>query len=139
MDRRTATKYIKAMQGFGLIEKCPDGGIKLKKLPPTEATLVPYITLRRLVNALHKNSVSIFIYLLNRYVANGEKGFYVTYTRLKEIIGISTSSTSNNKVVADILYVLAALQLVDYQLEQVEVNKTCLFVKKVANIVGNVG
>lgn len=86
----------------------------MKKLPPTEATLVPYITLRRLVNALHKNSVSIFIYLLNRYVANGEKGFYVTYTRLKEIIGISTSSTSNNKVVADILYVLAALQLVDY-------------------------
>lgn len=105
MDRRTVAKYMKAVENFGLVEK-DNSGIKLKKLPPT---LVPYITLRRLVNALHKNSVSIFIYLLNRYIANGEKGFYITYTRLKEIIGISTSSTSNNKIVADILYVLAAL------------------------------
>lgn len=106
LERRTVSKYVKKMIEMGLLAICGDGSYKLCKLEPSTATLVPFVTLRQIMNSLHKNSVSIFVYLLNRYLANGEEGFYVTHFSLKKYIGIATSTTSNNVVISDILNTL---------------------------------
>ena len=72
MDRRVVSKYVKKMIGMGLIDVCSNGDYRLCKLESHTATLVPFTTLRQLIHSLHKNSVSIFVYLLNRYLANNE-------------------------------------------------------------------
>ena len=72
MDRRIVSKYVKKMIGLGLIDVCSNGDYRLCKLESNAATLVPFTTLRQLIHSLHKNSVSIFVYLLNRYLANNE-------------------------------------------------------------------
>lgn len=105
MDRRTVASYVRKLTELGLLTE----GVSeytLQKLEPCAATLVPFITLREIQNALHKNSVSIFVYLLNRFIANQSQAFMVTYVELKKYIGISTSTASNNVVIADILKVL---------------------------------
>jgi hypothetical protein len=53
---------------------------------------------------------------LNRYIANEEQEFYISYVSLKKYIGISTSTASNNVVVSDIMKTLKALGLIDYKL-----------------------
>lgn len=84
----------------------------LRQLENVTATLVPYNTLRQLVNALNRNTINIFVYLLNRYIASGETEFIITHKELKDRIGISSSSSSNNIVINDILDILQRLGLV---------------------------
>jgi hypothetical protein len=43
----------------------------LTVLDKYEANLIEYNTLSKLMNVLQKNSLSIYVYLFNRYVANG--------------------------------------------------------------------
>lgn len=83
---------------------------------------------------MHRNSVSIFVYLLNRYIANEEQEFYISYVSLKKYIGISTSTASNNVVVSDIMKTLKALGLIDYKLVQTAEYKTNIVVTKVSNV-----
>ena len=114
MDRRTVGRYVKKLYENELLED-RDGKTILKILEKTAATLVPYPTLRQIQNSLHRNSVSIFVYLLNRFVGNMEMPYFITYNELKKYVGISTSTASNNVVVSDILKTLKALKLVDYE------------------------
>ena len=37
--------------------------------------LVPFTTLRQLVNSLNRNSINLFVYLLTRYLGNDETSF----------------------------------------------------------------
>lgn len=133
MDRRTVGRYVKKLYEQDLLEEQP-GKTILKLLDRTAATLVPYLTLRQIQNSLHRNSVSIFVYLLSRYVANSEQAFFITYNELKKYIGISTATASNNVVVADILKTLQALQLIDYTTIQTDATRCNIQVRKVTNV-----
>ena len=133
MDRRTVSRYVKRLTALELLEEREHEYV-LKKLEPSAATLVPCPTLRQIQNSLHRNSVSIFVYLLNRYIANEEQEFYISYVSLKKYIGISTSTASNNVVVSDIMKTLKALGLIDYKLVQTAEFKTNIVVTKVSNV-----
>jgi hypothetical protein len=54
------------------------------------------------------------VYLLKRYYAEGQHKFIVTLRQIKEFIGISVTTTSNDFVVTDILHVLELLGLIEY-------------------------
>ena len=98
--------------------------------------MIPYETLRKLNNSLNHNAISLFVYLLKRYIANNEQEYVVTMAQMKNFIGIATTTTSNNDVIIDILEVLKLLGLVDYEYRQVEKDKTNLFITKMSNKVG---
>ena len=134
MDRRTVGRYIKSLYDTGLLEDQGERTV-LKLLEKTAATLVPYPTLRQIQNSLHRNSVSIFIYLLNRYVANMESTYFITYNELKKYVGISTATASNNIVVSDILKTLRALGLVEYTVIQTDATRCNIQIQKVTNII----
>ena len=133
MDRRTVGRYVKKLYEQDLLEEKP-GKTILKVLEKNAATLVPYLTLRQIQNSLHRNSVSIFVYLLNRYISNAEQPFFITYNELKKFIGISVVTSSNNVVVSDILKTLRALQLIEYGVIQTEVARCNIQIKKVTNV-----
>ena len=133
MDRRTVGRYVKKLYENGLLEEA-DGKTILKQLEKTAATLVPYPTLRQIQNSLHRNSVTIFVYLLNRYVGNTEMPYFITYNELKKYVGISTSTSSNNVIVSDILKTLKALRLVDYETIQTDATRCNIQIKKVTNV-----
>lgn len=135
MDRRSVSKYVKELIKMNLLEK--DNVKKvyvLKKLSASSAMLVPFLTLRKLVNSLSRNSVNIFVYLLNRYLGNNEESFLITHNELKSKIGIATSTPSNNIVINDILEILSRLGLIEYELRQTEYDKTNIIIKKVSNM-----
>ena len=47
-------------------------------LDPNVAALIPYDTLKLLVDTLSENSISTYVYLLSRYIANNEKPYVFT-------------------------------------------------------------
>lgn len=90
------------------------GDYKLRRLQPIEASLIPYITLQQLIDSLNRNSISIFVYLLNKYMANNEQEFYTTFYDLKKYVGLCTTVARNNSVIENILKTLAQLGIVKY-------------------------
>lgn len=135
IDRRSASKYVKYLVSIGLLKY--DDQRKwyvLEDLANNESTLVPYPVLSKLLHSLSHNSVSIYTHLLRRYVAAQEHEFIVTYKQLKDYIGISSSSSSNNNIIGDILDVLDRLGLITMELRQMEENKTMIFITQVANV-----
>ena len=83
----------------------------LTTLEKDEANLIDYTTLAKLMNVLQKRSISIYIYLFNRYYASGFEPFIATSKQIKEYIGIASSTTSNNLLVTDTLEILEKLGL----------------------------
>ena len=73
--------------------------------------LVPDGTLKVLVSTLKENAISIYVYLLNRYIANGDRKFQFSYSELKNVIGISSASNGNNYIISSILFVLSKIDL----------------------------
>jgi hypothetical protein len=79
MSRKTIAKYFKYLEDKGLIELNEENGYYyLTVLDSTEANLIEYNTLSKLMNVLQKNSISVYIYLFNRYYANGKSSFIAT-------------------------------------------------------------
>lgn len=135
MDRRSASKYVKQLLKMGLlVEKNESKNYELTELQSSSAMLVPFTTLRQLVNSLNRNTVNLFVYLLNRYLGNGETSFVVTHKELKNRVGLAISTTSNNVVINDILDILRRLGLIQYELQQVEYDKTNIVITKVSNV-----
>ena len=67
---------MKNLEKLGLVVKNDSKKrYELTTLDATMAALVPYPTLKLLVDALSENSISTYVYLLNRYVANNERPF----------------------------------------------------------------
>ena len=85
------------------------------------------------MNVLQKNSISVYIYLFNRYYANGRSPFIATIKQIKDFIGIATTTTSNNIVIDDTLDILRRLGLLDYGLTVGDDNKTYLEFKWIKN------
>lgn len=117
MGRKTIAKYFKYLEDKGLIKLESDDFYYLKLLSQSEANLIEYKTLSKLMNVLQKNSISIYVYLFNRYWANGKQPFIATIKNIKDYIGIATSTTSNNMIVDDTIDVLRRLGLLDYEIE----------------------
>ena len=132
MSRKTIAKYFKYLEDKGLIQLQDDGYYYLTILDATEANLIEYNTLSKLINVLQKNSLSIYVYLFNRYYANGFQPFIVTIKQIKEFIGITTTTTSNNIIVDDTIDILKRLGLLDYRIKT-EDNKSYLEFQWVKN------
>lgn len=132
MSRKTIAKYFKYLEDKGLIQLQDDGYYYLTILDATEANLIEYNTLSKLINVLQKNSLSIYVYLFNRYYANGFQPFIATIKQIKEFIGIATTTTSNNIIVDDTIDILKRLGLLDYRIK-VEENKSYLEFQWVKN------
>ena len=120
MSRKTISKYYDHLKEKGLLKEQNDGYVYLTLLNPDEANLIEYNTLSKLLNVLQKNSLSIYIYLFNRYYANGRQPYIATIKQIKEFIGIATTTTSNNLIVSDTIDILKRLKLLDYKLLQDE-------------------
>ena len=132
MSRKTIAKYFKYLEDKGLIKLQDDGYYYLTVLDATEANLIEYNTLSKLINVFQKNSLSIYIYLFNRYYANGFQPFIATIKQIKDFIGIATTTTSNNIIVDDTIDILKRLGLLDFKIK-FEDNKSYLEFQWVKN------
>lgn len=133
MSRKTIAKYFTHLMNQGLVTEDNDDYYYLTVLDASEANLIECITLSKLMNVLQKNSISIYIYLFNRYCANGYQPFIATLKQIKDFIGIATSTTSNNIVVDDTIEILKRLGLLDVKMITGEDNKTYLEFQWVKN------
>lgn len=133
MSRKTIAKYFNHLMNQGLVSEGDDDYYYLTVLDASEANLIEYITLSKLMNVLQKNSISIYIYLFNRYCANGYQPFIATIKQIKDFIGIATSTTSNNIIIDDTIDILKRLGLLDVKLITGEDNKTYLEFQWVKN------
>ena len=134
MSRKTIAKYFKHLEDKGLIELNEENDYYyLTVLDSTEANLIEYNTLSKLMNVLQKNSINVYIYLFNRYYANGKSSFIATIKQIKDFIGIATTTTSNNIIIDDTLDILKRLGLLEYGLVNGEDNKTYLEFKWIKN------
>ena len=80
------------------------------------ASLIPYDTLKLLVDALSEYSISTYVYFFNRYYANNFKPFKFTLAQVKRYIGICDTTRSNDDTITNILFTLQKLGLIKYQL-----------------------
>ena len=126
MSRKTIAKYFSYLIDEKLVIDENDDYYYLAVLDPQDGNLIEYNTLSKLMNVLQKNSISIYIYLFNRFYANGCEPFVATFRQIKDYIGIATTTTSNNAVIDDTIDILKRIGLLDYRLKVLEDNKTCL-------------
>lgn len=116
LSRQTVSTKFKNLEKLKLIEYNEKEMIyEIIPLPQKEACLIPYGTLRLLCNTLNEYSISTYVYLLNRYFANGCKSYQFTLDNIKSFIGISTTTRSNNDIITDILLVLQKLEFIKYK------------------------
>lgn len=134
MSRQTLSNKFKYLINLGFVEYIEDEKrYKLNYLDKDIASLIPYETLKYINCTLSYNSINIFVYLLNRFIANGEKPFIATIDQMKDFIGFSKKTRSNNYIIYNILIALTNLNLIEYELQPIDVEKTVLMFKKVSN------
>ena len=110
-------RLLKENDGLGLVEYNEEKKrYELSPLDSSAAMLVEKTTLRKLVSSLNDNAINIFVYLLNRYIANREQGYDIFLDTIKDVVGLSTKSRTNNYIVTDILDILQKLGLLRYHL-----------------------
>lgn len=116
LSRQTISTRFKNLKELDLIREKDGETYELVVLPKDLASLIPYPTLKLIQDTLSDNSISTYIYLLNRYYANDCKPFQFTLEQVKSFIGISTSTRSNDEIITNILFVLSKIGLVRYSL-----------------------
>lgn len=120
LTRQTISKKFQNLKEIGLIEprEGSNGDYILPTLEKDKASLLPQDTLRIMINALSPNSISVYVYLLKRFIANSEKPFEFSLSSIKGFIGIANASKGNNYIITDILAVLKKLGLISYTCEK---------------------
>lgn len=83
------------------------------------ASLIPYETLKLITDTLSENSVSVYNYFLTMYFKNSCQPFQFTITQVKEFIGISTKTRSNDDIITNILFILQKIGLLGYSMTAV--------------------
>ena len=143
LSRQTVSKRFNKLIELGLIIPDEEKNIFiLTKLNAEAAFLIPQDTLRQMVSTLNENTINTYVYLANRFIANGEKPFDFTIVSVKEFCGLGTKSSSNNYIVTDILHILSLLGLIKYSLIDIVENnniKTYYKLESVSNVVKNLG
>ena len=117
MGRKAIAKYFNYLIEQEMVIDEDDGWYYLKVLDASDANLIEFNTLSKLMNVLQKNSISVYVYLFNRYYANGLEPFIVTMSQIKEFIGVATTTTSNNIFISDTIDILQRLKLLDYTIQ----------------------
>lgn len=126
MSRKTIAKYFAYLLDSKLVSDEGDDYYYLTVLDGSEANLIEYNTLLKMMNVFQKNSINIYIYLFNKYYTSSFQPFIATFRQIKEYIGIATTTTSNNAIIDDTIDILKRLGLLDYKIKVLEDNKTCL-------------
>lgn len=67
LTRQTVSTKFKNLKDLGLIVDFNEEYYMLIRLEDSDATLIPYKTLKVLTDALSENSISAYVYLFNRY------------------------------------------------------------------------
>lgn len=123
ISRQTFSKYFKAMldtpeniaAGNPILIKELKDRYELLMLDRSLAMLVPYDTLVALVSSLNNRAISIYVYLLNRYIATlatGQTSFIFSIDSLKALVGLSSKNRNkSNDIIKGILKVLEKLGL----------------------------
>ena len=124
MSRQTVSKNFNNLVDLGLVTKKDDDYFLISELANDIASLVPYKTLKLITDTLSEHSINTYVYLFNRYYANGCKGFQFTLAQVKENIGICSTTRSNDDTITNILYVLEKLGLIKYHLSTNELDDT---------------
>lgn len=120
ISRQTASKKFNSLIDMGLVTMKDKNTYLLNVLEPNIATLVPYKTLKLITDSLNAHSINTYVYLLNRYYANGCKPFVFSLSQIKEYIGICATTKSNDDTVTNILFVLQKIGLIRYKLSALE-------------------
>lgn len=121
MDRRTIAKYFGFLKDKGLVWfNEEDNYYYLAKLNNEEANLIEYNTLVKMMNTLQRNTISVYVYLFNRYYANSCQPFMATMRQIKDYVGIASSTTSNNSKIDDIIDILERLGLLKMEVKMNE-------------------
>ena len=116
MTRVTIKKYFNNLIEQGLIQYCDtDHYYYLTILDKEMANLIEYQTLMKLMNTLQRRSISIYIYLFNRYYANGLEPFLATRNQIKNYLGICMNSNNNDSILVDTIEILSRLGLLEMQ------------------------
>ena len=135
ISRQTVSTKLKKLESLKLMQfDAERNRYVLTYLERNLCTLVPQETLRKMNNALSRYSVSLFVYFMNRYIAAGETEYIVTMAQMKDYIGIATTTSSNNVIVADIMEVLQKLGLIKYEYRKEE-EKTHIYITRVNNVI----
>ena len=118
MTRYSIAKYFKKLIEMNLLYE-DDNDKKyyyLTVLEPDEANLIDYRTLEQLMNVMQRYSISIYVYLYNRFFANTQQAYTLTLSQVKDFIGIATSTTSNNYRIVCTFDILQRLGLLSFEL-----------------------
>lgn len=135
LTRQSASTKFKNLISLGLVEFVEDENrYILNSLDSSEASLIPFSTLRQLNNSLNQNSISIYVYILKLYFANGQKPFGITLNQLKIFVGLSEKSRSNSEIIKDILNTLILLGLIELEIKYFD-DKTHIIITKVNNVI----
>ena len=116
LSRQTVSTKFKNLKELGLIREVDDQHYEIITLDKDLALLVPYSTLKLITDTLSENSISVYVYLFNRYYANECKSYQFTLEQIKRHIGICTTTRSNDEIVTNILFVLQKIGLIKYSL-----------------------
>lgn len=119
-SRQTISKHFKSLIDLGLIVET-DNGYILTILSSELAMLVPARTLHILVDTLLDHVITIYVYLLNRYIAASyfQEPVVFTYEQLKKVAGISSKSRNNDDKIRNILFMLEKIGLLKIKMATV--------------------
>lgn len=87
------------------------------------ALLVSQNTLTVMISLLRQHVISAYVYLYNRYIANGCKKYQFTYPQLKQMIGVGSKSRGNNTTITSILFGLQKLGLLKYTIQPTDLQR----------------
>ena len=116
LSRQTVSTKFKNLKELGLIKERDKDTYELIVLENDLASLVPHTTLKLINDTLNENSISTYVYLLNRYYGAGCKSFQFTLEQVKNHVGICSTTRSNDNIITNILYVLDKIGLIKYSL-----------------------
>ena len=119
LDKNTVSNHFKKLTDMGLIiqSKIEKKIFFLKEFPIDEAYLIPKETVEFLAITQKQHTITVYVHLLRRYIANGEKPFTFTIDSLKDLCGECTSSRNNNKKYTYILSVLRDIGLAECEIK----------------------
>ena len=119
VSRQTLSKRFKNFQNenIKLIEEIKGTDkFKINELKKEDAALIEFKLLKLLTDTLTENSISVYVYLLNRYYANNCESFIYKTNDIKRTTTNTLNSRNNNDLITNILYVMQKIGLNKYNI-----------------------
>ena len=113
LSRQTVATRFKKMIELGLILDSNDK-YELINLDINDIALVPKETLDLMLDVFNDHTISIYVYLLSRFIANNNEGYTCLMRHLKGQIGLSQEDNRANKKIVNILWTLQKIGLLKY-------------------------